>query len=268
MAVAFVLSGGGARASAQVGMLRALSERSIQPDMIVGASAGAVNGAWYALHPNNLDDLERVWLGLTKRHVFPGTAAHFAYNFLRHGHAHSIQRWSSTLHRYFGTARIEDASIPLTLVTVRLRDGAVVPFRSGAVVPILSASTAIPGLFPPQRLEGELHVDGAVVEYLPIPTAVSGGATTIYALDCSDFPEGDGLVRLTIDRAGQIASAAWVRLVAELAGRRGVSIHRLRPNLGNLHDGRDFRHSKRLMKAGYEFASDFLDDLQMEMPAS
>lgn len=241
-------------------MLRALTERGIVPDMVVGASAGAVNGAWLALHPDRLEDLERVWLSLRKRGVFPGTPAHFAYNFLRHGHVHSIASWSRSLRSYFGDYRIEDAIIPLTILTVRLSDGAVMQFDRGPLVPTLVATTSLPGLFPPQRLAGVLQVDGAVVEYLPVPSAVSRGATVIYAFDCSDLPPGDGTRGLTMDRAGQIASSAWVNLVVDAARARGVHVHLLRPSLGAVYDGRDFAQTRRLIHVGFDYVNERLRD--------
>ncbi|HEV3311996.1 MAG TPA: patatin-like phospholipase family protein, partial [Chloroflexota bacterium] len=176
MPVAVALSGGGARGAAQVGVLRAFDEFGIRPDMVLGASAGAVNGAWYALRPGRLDDLAGVWLGLSKRGVFPGTPAHYAYNLARHGHVHRIESWAGILRKSFHDALIEEAVLPLTVLTVRLADGKVMTHDAGPLVPALMASTAAPGVFPPQRLGGELHVDGAVVEFLPIPTAVRQGA--------------------------------------------------------------------------------------------
>lgn len=258
MPVAFALSGGGARAAAQVGLLRALVDQRIHPDMVVGASSGAVNGAWYALHPDRLDDLEEVWLGLTTRGIFPGTLPRFAYNFARHGYMHGIDSWGRILARYFGSTRIEDAAIPLGVVAVRLLDGAAASLESGPTVPALMASTSVPGVFPPQSVAGELYVDGAVVEFLPIPTATKRGATTIYALDCSDYPPGDGRLGLAMDRAGQIGSTAWVRMAVEQARERDVEVHLLRPPLGELYDGRDFRQTKRLITAGFEYAVDRL----------
>lgn len=259
--VAIALSGGGARGAVQVGMLRALIERGIMPDMVIGASAGAVNGAWYALHPDRLDALEGVWLSLTRRGVFPGTIAHNAYNFMRHGHVHRSTSWQRILRNSFGEERIEDAPVPLTLLTVRLADGEVIRFQSGTVVPVLMASTAVPGLFPPQRLNGDIHVDGAVVEFLPIPTAVDMGATRIYALDCSAYPEGDGRSGLTMDRAAQIAATAWVRLVINEAHTRGVEVIRLRPPLSEVMDGRDFSQTRKLIRSGFEYASSVLADI-------
>jgi NTE family protein len=252
--VAFVLSGGGARAAVQVGILRALIEGGIKPDMVVGASAGAVNGAWYALYPDRIDALEEVWLGLTKRGVFPGTPAHFAYNFIRHGHAHTINSWTRIVTRHFGQRRFEDAVVPLAALTVRLSDGEVEVWDRGPIVPVLAASTAVPGVFPPQMLNGKLHVDGAVVEFLPIPTAMRRGAGIIYALDCSAYPDDDGTRGMAMDRAAQIAATAWVRLVTERARAAGVVVHPFRPALGFLNDGRDFRQTTRLIDAGYDCA--------------
>ena len=73
MTRAFVLSGGASLGAVQVGMLRALAERGIHPDLVVGASAGAINAAWVAGDPHleDLDGLERIWLCLRTRDVFP-----------------------------------------------------------------------------------------------------------------------------------------------------------------------------------------------------
>src|SRR5690349_3995758 len=83
--VAFVLSGGGNQGVAQVGMLRALLEHEIVPDVVVGTSAGALNGSAFATDPSAamLDRLEHVWLGLTGERVFPGNAFRRAWNILR-----------------------------------------------------------------------------------------------------------------------------------------------------------------------------------------
>jgi predicted acylesterase/phospholipase RssA len=238
-------------------VLRALIEEGIQPDLVVGSSAGAVNGAWYALNPDGLDDLETIWRGLTQKRVFPGTVANYGYNLLRHGHIHRIEPWGSILDAHYGDKLFEATLIPFVAITVRMSDGAVVPHDRGPISPVLKASTAVPGLFPPQDLNGELHIDGAVVEFLPIPTAVRYGATRIYAVDSSHFP-ADGTAETAIDRAGQIAASAWVNLVLERARAAGVNVTRFRPPLGSLYDGRDFRHTERLLRDGYSHARQIL----------
>ena len=74
MTTAFVLSGGGSLGAVQVGMLRALSERNITPDLVVGTSAGALNAVFVAEHgtgPAALDRLAEIWTGLRRDDVFP-----------------------------------------------------------------------------------------------------------------------------------------------------------------------------------------------------
>lgn len=260
MTVAFALSGGGARAASQVGVLRALVERGIQPDLVVGASAGAVNGAWYSVFPDGLDDLAGVWLTLTKKGVFPGHVTRHGYNLIRHGYLHSFQAWGRILDAHYSHMRFEDAPIPFVALTVRLSDGQVVAHDNGLITPVLKASTAVPGLFPPQPLADGLHVDGAVIEFLPIPTAIKRGATHIYAIDSSAFPEWDGIEASAMDRCGQLAATAWVDLVVEQAMTKGISVTRLRPPSSRIHDGRDFRDTRRLMDDGYEYALAMLSD--------
>ncbi|HEY5076072.1 MAG TPA: patatin-like phospholipase family protein, partial [Acidimicrobiia bacterium] len=75
MTVAFVLSGGASLGAVEVGMLAALRERGIRPDVIVGTSVGALNGAWLAGHPDApIDDLAKVWNALHRSDVFPPDA--------------------------------------------------------------------------------------------------------------------------------------------------------------------------------------------------
>ena len=74
MSVAFVLSGGASLGSIQVGMLRALAERNIHPEVIVGTSVGAVNGAFLAsrpFEPATVDELAELWLGMSRGRIFP-----------------------------------------------------------------------------------------------------------------------------------------------------------------------------------------------------
>src|SRR6516164_5937431 len=86
---AFVLSGGGNQGVSQVGMLRALLERGITPDVVVGTSAGALNGAAVAYAPNltGISQLATVWEQLRTEDIFPGGRIHRAWNVVRRGTA-------------------------------------------------------------------------------------------------------------------------------------------------------------------------------------
>ena len=257
--IGFALSGGGARAAAQVGALRALTEAGIHPALIAGTSAGAVNAAWYALNPGRLDRLEEIWQGLRRREIFPGGNVRVLYNLARRGYVHEARGWEAFLRQQVGDARFEDAEIQCAAVAVRLADGRVTVFETGEVVPAVMASTAIPGVFPPYRMHGELYVDGGVVEFLPIATLVERGATLVYSVDCSYFlpQENDGSV---VDRCARIGASASATLALALHATRGNVVHHLRPELPALDDAREFSQSAQLIAIGYDHTRRYLDE--------
>src|SRR5947209_2974641 len=160
---AFALSGGGSRSAAQVGVLKALLDAGVSARLLTGTSAGAVNAVWCALYPDRLDRLEAIWLALRTRDVFPGGRVGALYNMARRGHVYSARAWEAYLRREMGTARFEDMLLPCAVTAVRLSDGKRVILDSGEVVPALMASTAIPGIFPPYAIDGEMYVDGGVL---------------------------------------------------------------------------------------------------------
>jgi NTE family protein len=260
--VGLALTGGGARGATQVGALRALIEAGIVPDLIAGTSAGAVNAAWFALHPGTVAELQDIWLSLRTRDVFPGGRLRMLANLARHGHVHDSYAWEASLRRHFGSARFEDAAIQLFVTAARLRDGQRVVFDTGDIVPPLVASSAIPGVFPPYRIDGDLYVDGGVLEYAPIPTLLERGATAIYVLDCSGYSPDAAEWSSAVDRAAVIASAAAVSACAASATERGCTVHVLRPTIPPLPDGRDFTRTAELIQLGYDHAVDYLHRAQ------
>jgi NTE family protein len=186
---AFVLSGGGNQGVSQVGMLRALFERGVVPDVIVGTSAGALNGAAFATDPSTamLDRLEEVWLGLTGERVFPGNAFRRAWNILRRDdHLFRSDGLREVVQRAGTAKRFADLKIPLRVVAADLLTGEEVVFSSGPLEPALLGSAALPGIFPPVRHNGRLLADGAVVNLVPISHALAGPIERIFVLDVSD----------------------------------------------------------------------------------
>lgn len=185
MTTAVVLSGGGNLGAAQVGMLLALSEAGVQPDLFVGASVGAINGAFAAsrFDQGSLQGLADVWRRLHRREIYPyrplrGLRAVLA----RSDHLVPPVALRTLVERHLEYERIEDAPIPLHVVTCDVRTGAEVVLSSGPAVPALLASAAIPGVFPPVEIGGRLLVDGGVVDNTPISTAVRLGADVVWVL--------------------------------------------------------------------------------------
>ena len=169
----------------QVGMLRALAERGIHPDLVVGASAGAINAAWVAGDPHleDLDGLERLWLGLRTRDVFPAEPLRGLLGFLgRRSSLVQNHALRSLLRRNVRFDRLEDAPIPVSVIATDVLTGLEVVIDQGPTVEALLASSAIPGVLPPVTVDGQPLIDGAIVNNVPISEAVDNGATEVWVL--------------------------------------------------------------------------------------
>jgi NTE family protein len=198
---AFVLSGGGNQGVSQVGMLRALLERGILPDVVIGTSVGALNGAVVATDPvlAQVDHLEDVWSNLTSEQVFPGGTLRRAWNLLRRDDHLISNEGLRTLIDGTGVAdSFGDLAVPLRVVTADLESGAELVFASGDLRLALLASAALPGIYPPIRLDGSVLVDGAIVNLVPISHALAGPVDRIFVLDVSD-PMTDRPIRSPFD---------------------------------------------------------------------
>jgi NTE family protein len=187
--VAFVLSGGGSLGAIQVGMLQALFEEGIRPDLLVGTSAGAVNAAWMAQCPDcdGVKELADIWSGLRRNHIFPLNPWAGARGLLgRTNHFISNAGLRALLERHIHYERLEDAAIPIHVVATDLKNGHAVVLSSGPTVPALLASCAIPGVFPPVTVGRRELVDGGVADLTPIAAAIEQGATQVYVLPIAD----------------------------------------------------------------------------------
>jgi NTE family protein len=186
MTTAFVLSGGGSLGAVQVGMLQALAERDIHPDLLVGTSAGAVNAAYVAgagTGRQAVTELAAVWSGLRRRDVFPVDP-------LRHVLAVAGARPSlctsdalaALLAAHLPYRRLEEASVPVHVVATDLLSGQEVLLSDGDAVSAVLASTAIPGVFPAVERGGQILVDGGIADNAAISQAVALGADRLFVL--------------------------------------------------------------------------------------
>lgn len=182
---AMVLSGGGSLGAVQVGMLQALSREGLSVDMVVGASVGALNGAFFANDPTpaGADQLAEVWRSLRRKDIFPLTL--FAgLKALLFGRDHLIEACAlrTLVRRSLRLRRIEEARIPLHIVATDVLSGEEVLLSSGEVETALVASTAIPVVFPHVEIAGRYLVDGGVGNNTPIAGAIALGAERILVL--------------------------------------------------------------------------------------
>ncbi len=253
---AFVLAGGATRGASQVGMLRALIERGIRADLVVGTSIGALNGACYAESPTveALDRLAGLWETPPRSHIFSLSARSIARNVRsRKGYVLDNDGLRDWIRTNTSVARLEDFSIPLHAVATDARTRRPVVLSRGDTVQSLLATSAIPGIFPPISIGGTALIDGGSSADTPIAPAVGLGATTLYVLPTAPddaAPPG---------HLWQLLDHLFGQPVADAGGDPvGVVVHRLpapRPDANPV----TFRASRRLMDEAYELATRFLD---------
>ena len=185
MTVAFVLSGGASLGAVHVGMLLALQEHGVTPDLLVGTSVGAVNAAWAADRgdADGLEALAQVWRGLSRKAIFPLRPLTGLLGFLgRADHLIPDTGLRSIVEQHLPFERLEQSSLPVHVVATDVLSGQDALLSSGPAVEAVLASAAIPGVFPAVRIGSRSYVDGGVINNTPISHAVALGADTIWVL--------------------------------------------------------------------------------------
>ncbi len=184
---AFVLAGGGSRGAVQVGMLEELIRRGIRADRVFGASVGAINGASYAGNPT-LEGIERmstIWRDVKGTDIFPRGTFDGPWAFLQKRAAvHANSGLRAIIQAGIDYENLEDAAIPVEVVTTSLTDGKERWIGHGPAVEAILASSAIPSIFPPVPIDDDVLVDGGVVNNVPISRALAAGCDRIYVLLC------------------------------------------------------------------------------------
>jgi len=184
MTTAFVLGGGGLLGAHEVGMLQALAEAGIRPDLVVGTSIGALNGVLVAADPENgAVRLAKMWQGDELRLAFSETVWGRAVRLVRSGtHLHSFESLRRLLADLLPGENFADLELPFHCVAASIEDAAARWFSHGPVVPAVMASCAVPGLLPPVEVDGRHYFDGGLVDSIPVGRAVALGASTVYVL--------------------------------------------------------------------------------------
>lgn len=262
---AFVLSGGASLGAIQVGMLRALYERGIAPDLIVGTSAGALNGAFIASRPQTTETAEAlgtVWRGLKRGQVFPLNPLTGLLGFLgSHDHLVPDSGLRRLIARHVEHERLEELPLPLHVVAVDVLTGDELRLSSGSVIDAVMASASIPAVLPPVSWEDRELMDGGVANNTPISHAVDLGAEEIYILPtghaCALEEPPRGALGMALHA---ISLLTHRRLVDDIEKHRDdVTLVVLPPPCPLATPPIDFDHAETLIERGYVDACQFLD---------
>jgi NTE family protein len=181
---AWVLGGGGVHGAVEVGMIRALVERDIRPDLVLGTSVGALNGAMYAADPDAaVEQLTALWGHFAQHDPFDASLLEQAGTIARTWtHLHGNHRLRRLLLQHLPVRTFEELKVPFSCVAANIEDASATWFSRGDLIEPLLASTAVPGLLPPVEIDGRHHMDGGLVDSIPVDRAVLLGAERIFVL--------------------------------------------------------------------------------------
>lgn len=173
--IGLALGSGSARGWAHIGVLRALHDQGIQPDIVCGTSIGALVGAAYV--DGDLDRLEEWVRGLTLQAVVG------FLDISLNGGLIKGERLIDFFRDEFVDRLVEDLPMPFAAVATDLHSGREVWLQQGRVTEVVRASIALPGLFTPVRHEGHWLVDGGLVNPVPVSLCRALGADRVIAVD-------------------------------------------------------------------------------------
>jgi len=261
---ALVLSGGASLGAIQVGMLQALYERGVVPDLIVGTSAGALNGAFIASRPQTVAtavELAGIWKKLRRGQAFPVNPVTGLFGFLgARDHLVPDSGLRRLIARHMQHDLLEELPIPLHVVAVDAISGEELRLSSGPVLDAVLASAAIPAVLPPVPWEDRMLVDGGVANNTPISHALDLGAQRIYVLPtghaCALEEPPHGALGMALQALSLLTQR---RLVEDIERHRGdEQLIVLPPPCPLSVQPTDFSHAGELIERGLHDARRFL----------
>jgi NTE family protein len=226
---AFVLAGGGSFGAIQVGMLRALVAHGVVPDLVVGASVGALNGIYFCSDPTpaGVARLEEIWRGLRRSDVFPLSPRHLFGMLMGAASLVDPGGLRALIARHISLAQLEDTLVPMHVAATDLLTGASVLLSSGPVTDAILASCAIPGAFPAVRLGDQYLIDGAIASNTPVMAALALGCTRLIVLPtgfaCALTTAPSGAFASAFHALNLLVARQLVRDLEQLAGRVQVA---------------------------------------------
>jgi NTE family protein len=263
--LAVVLSGGGTIGAFQVGVIDVLARRGIRPDLIVGTSVGAINGAYWAMHPepDAGAHLYDIWEKCKRQVFLPGGRLQVLRSLVANrNHLYPSDFVNRLLAQHSpDNARIEEVPVPLAITLCDALTGSRVVLRQGPLRQAVLASSAIPGLFAPVEVDGRQYIDGGVVANCDLEAASEAGVGQAIAIALSGFQpttpaHGVGDV---LGRTLQFMLRRQAELTARtLAGRLDVAF--VQPALPTIPRIGEFDHTEELFELGRRYGEVLVDE--------
>jgi NTE family protein len=269
--VGYVLGGGGSLGAVQVGMLQALSERDVPPDIVAGTSVGSLNGAVLAMDPKSAANrLSHMWARMSRERVFPGGLLAQART-LQHTRTHLFPSTglATVIGDFIGAdLTFADLAVPFAAITTDIATARPYVLRDGLLLPALLASSAIPGIYPPVELGPLRLYDGGLVANVPMGQAVAMGARSLVVLDCNfpgNVPEVSGSIAEVLFYTVMVTMRSQAVLEAPLVATDVPVVYLHGPEPMRVSP-LDFRQTGPLIETAYEAARVFLDELKINGP--
>jgi NTE family protein len=263
-----VLSGGGMKGMAHIGVLRALEERGMVPSLVIGTSMGSLVGATWAngMSPARMIDRARV---IRRRDIFQIAHTDMAFRRMRAPAIYRREPLDHLLESLIGDVTFDQLKYPLLANTVDINTGTQVLWgrpglRKVRVADAVFASCALPGILPPRAVAGRFCVDGAVIDTLPVVAAASAAQQLIVAVDVG----GSRVVRTAIEAGG--FAATYMRgleiVMQSLTSRSLTTWHEpplvlIRPRVDHIPMFA-FDQTDELLEEGYRAAIAVLDRIE------
>jgi NTE family protein len=263
-----VLSGGGLKGLAHIGVFRALEESGLIPDLVVGSSMGSLIAAAWA-SGMSAAEMETRALKVERRHVFKVAHRDMALRRMQSPAVYRREPLETLISSIVGQRTLGDIHRPLLINTVDLGSGRQVVWGSGsesndvAVADVVFASCALPGIFPPREIKGRQYVDGAIVENLPVRVAAAAAPWPIIAVNVAATSverEGGELEGFAATYIRGLEVVMQTQIEAGLRHWAGPPLVLLQPQVAHVSMFA-FDRTAELLEAGYRATRDALDAL-------
>jgi NTE family protein len=260
-----VLSGGGLKGLAHIGVFQALEEHGLVPDLVVGSSMGSLIGAAWACGMTPEQMTARA-LGVERRHVFKVAHTDMALRRMLSPAVYRREPLETLISSIVGDCTFPDLRHRLLVNTVDLGSGRQVVWGSSRherahLLDVVFASCALPGIFPPREIDGRRYVDGAIVENLPVRAATAAAPWPLLAVN---------VAATSVERAGAEVegfAATYIRgleivmqtqIEASLRNWSGPPLMLVQPPVSHISMFA-FDRTAELIQAGYQATRDALE---------